>query len=216
MKRLARRQSLSEQVAEVVSKEIGEGRFKMGQMISELQIANELGVSRTPVREAFSRLEYKGLLITVPQSGTYVFDATPEEFQDLSQMRTCLEVQGFQQSLQNAQRELAQDLSEICEKMDNARRNQDQSAYQVLDSLYHKSFVIHSGNKLLSEMYDPISLKVSALINNNSIKGVFSEAAHQDHLEIRNLVSGQKFNQALDLVRAHLNRFGKRRVESLS
>lgn len=212
MKRLARHKSLSEQVAEVVSKEIGEGRFKMGQMISELQIANELGVSRTPVREAFSRLEYRGLLVTIPQSGTYVFEATPEEFRDLSRMRACLEIQGLQQSIETANTQLTRDLLELCEEMTEARKADDGQAYQVLDSRFHNSFITNSGNKLLMDMYEPISLKVSALRNNHSLSDTFSESAHGDHLEISRLVEQSHFAQALDLVREHLNRFGTRKI----
>ena len=60
MKRVLNRKSLSEQVAEALGEDIRDGRLKLGQMLSENQIATDLGVSRTPVREAFPTSNFKG------------------------------------------------------------------------------------------------------------------------------------------------------------
>lgn len=209
MKPLVRKKSLSEQVAEVVCNEIGEGRFKLGQMISEAQISAELGVSRTPVREAFSRLEFQGLLITKPQSGTYVFDINQATFSDLSQVRTCLELQGFQLSHNNAAGPLIQDLNDLGVQMTEARKQKNFQEYRALDRAFHNKFITHSGNQLLVELYEPISLKINALFNSNFMTGAFSDTAHQDHLLIPRQLAEKQFDQALETVGTHLCRFGK-------
>jgi len=65
-------------------------------MLSKNQIATDLGVSRTPVQEAFFHLEFQGLLVTKPQSGTFVFSPSPEDIKEIFEMRSCLEMRGFQ------------------------------------------------------------------------------------------------------------------------
>ena len=154
MKRLIARKSLSEQVAEMVSEEIACGRFSLGQMLSETMIAQELGVSRTPVREAFSHLEFRGLLITKPQSGTYVFDANEAAIKDLFEVSSCMEMQGLQSALQNDESALPKQVSEISEQMTDAFIVKDQDRYSALDRQFHRVFVASSGNKLLTSLSD--------------------------------------------------------------
>jgi len=65
-------------------------------MLSKNQIATDLGVSRTPAQEAFFHLKFQGLLVTKPQSGTFVFFPSPEDIKEIFKMRSCLEMRGFQ------------------------------------------------------------------------------------------------------------------------
>ncbi len=209
MKPIVRKKSLSEEVADVVCHEIGEGRFKLGQMLSEAQLANKLGVSRTPVREAFSRLEFQGLLITRPQSGTYVFDVNKTELTDLLQVRSCLELQGFQLSHALGMGTLSQNISQICEKMKDAHVQKDLESYQALDQAFHQAFVKCSGNQLLINLYAPIALKLKALENNKIIANHFTDKDHQDHLQIAAHLAKQQFSLARDIIFQHLMRFEK-------
>jgi DNA-binding GntR family transcriptional regulator len=59
-------------------------------MLSKNQIETDLDVSRTPVQEAFFHLEFQGLLVTKPQSGTFVFSPSPEDIKEIFEMRSCL------------------------------------------------------------------------------------------------------------------------------
>ena len=79
-----------------LGEDIRDERLKLGQMLSKNQIVTDLGVSRTPVREAFSYLEFQGLLVTKTQSGTFVFSPSPEDINEIFEMRSCLEMRGFQ------------------------------------------------------------------------------------------------------------------------
>ena len=70
---LERPRSLTDLVAEELRLGIINGQIELGSNLSEARIANDLGVSRTPVREALNKLETDGLLIVEPQRGSRVF-----------------------------------------------------------------------------------------------------------------------------------------------
>ena len=70
-----------------LGEDIRDDRLKLGQMLSKNQIVTDLGVSRTPVREAFSYLEFQGLLLAKPQSGTFIFSPSPEDSKEIFEMR---------------------------------------------------------------------------------------------------------------------------------
>ena len=89
--------SLSDQVFEQLETDILSGKYQRGQIVTELQLCTELGVSRTPVREALRRLFQEHLIEDTPR-GTMVLGITPKDFKDMSEIRLRIEelaVRGF-------------------------------------------------------------------------------------------------------------------------
>lgn len=68
-----------------------QGKLEPGQRLMELQLAEQLGVSRTPVREAIRKLELEGLVIMVPRKGAYVADVSLKDIIEVLEIRTVLE-----------------------------------------------------------------------------------------------------------------------------
>lgn len=83
---------LREVVSEALRESIVNGMLKPGERLMEIQLAEELGVSRTPVREAIRRLELEGFLVMVPRRGTYVSDLTIKDINEVFEIRTALDV----------------------------------------------------------------------------------------------------------------------------
>lgn len=67
------------------------GELKPGERLMEIQLANKLGVSRTPVREAIRKLELEGLVLMIPRRGAEVAEITRQDMQDVLEVRTALE-----------------------------------------------------------------------------------------------------------------------------
>ena len=89
--------SLSDQVFEHLETDILSGKYRRGEIITELQLCSELGVSRTPVREALRRLFQEHLIEDTPK-GTMVLGITPKDYLDMSEIRLRIEelaVRGF-------------------------------------------------------------------------------------------------------------------------
>jgi DNA-binding GntR family transcriptional regulator len=87
---LARR-STSERVAQLIRERLATGALRPGDRVVEVDIASMLGVSRSPVREALSRLESEGVLVSQPNRGRYVAPLAAERLQQLVDFRLALE-----------------------------------------------------------------------------------------------------------------------------
>lgn len=84
-------QPLREVVCESLRDAIRKGILKPGQRIMEIKLAEELGVSRTPVREAIRKLEIEGYVVMMPRRGTYVADMSIRDINEIFEIRTALE-----------------------------------------------------------------------------------------------------------------------------
>lgn len=84
-------QPLREVVCESLRDAIRTGILKPGERLMEIQLAGELGVSRTPVREAIRKLELEGYVVMMPRRGTYVADMSIRDINEIFEIRTALE-----------------------------------------------------------------------------------------------------------------------------
>ena len=82
---------LREVVIENIRDAISSGDFPAGMRLTELQLADEMGVSRTPIREAIRNLEQEGLVVMIPRRGAYVADVSIHDINEVYEIRTALE-----------------------------------------------------------------------------------------------------------------------------
>lgn len=82
---------LRELVLEAIREAIINGNLKPRERLMEIQLAEELGVSRTPIREALRKLELEGFIVMVPRKGAYVADISIKDIADVFEIRTALE-----------------------------------------------------------------------------------------------------------------------------
>src|SRR5919204_2437086 len=83
IRRIERPKSLAETVLAHLRSSIVHGDLELGQPLSERQLADELGVSKTPVREALAQLRNEGLVLIYPQRGAFVFTLSAREVAEL-------------------------------------------------------------------------------------------------------------------------------------
>ena len=84
-------QPLREAVCEALRDAIRKGVLEPGERLMEVQVADELGISRTPVREAIRKLEQEGYVIMMPRRGTYVADVSESDVKEIFEIRSALE-----------------------------------------------------------------------------------------------------------------------------
>ncbi|MDY0179395.1 MAG: GntR family transcriptional regulator, partial [Synergistaceae bacterium] len=85
-------ENLNRKVAEYLREEIlWSGRFRTGQHIQEMEIAEELNISRAPVREALRELEHQGIVNYLPRRGTFVATFDHDDFQEIADIRFMIE-----------------------------------------------------------------------------------------------------------------------------
>ncbi|MGD9920224.1 MAG: GntR family transcriptional regulator [Pseudorhodoplanes sp.] len=143
-----------------IRRRIASGILPMGSRISDRDIALELGVSRTPVREALVQLQAEGLVEMRPQSGTFVFNMTAPEIRQLCATRAILEVGEIRLP---RSKESVQSLRERIDGAENALRAGDLARCDALDCDFHEALVAASGNGYLVRCYRGVADRLRAL-----------------------------------------------------
>ncbi len=162
IERVERPRSLTEIVVERIREMIVTGQLALGEQLSENVLAERLGVSRTPVREAFLRLATERLVEVRPQRGTFVFACDPTDVRDVCELREILEAGALRLAVARDRGAL---LGALTRNVDAtaAASLRSSADYQPFDDAFHESIVWGSGNRELISSYAAISGRVRAL-----------------------------------------------------
>jgi DNA-binding GntR family transcriptional regulator len=153
--------SLRDRVLERVRWDIVSGRSGPGTMYSVPSLANELGVSTTPVREALLELSNRGMVVPMRNRGFKVQAPSPKDLEDLFEVRELLErfaaVKVAKQGLENPS-----ELKKLADAVAAAVRERNVPRYLETDRAFHAAFVSRAGNprltKLILELRDGMRL----------------------------------------------------------
>ncbi|WP_149360430.1 GntR family transcriptional regulator [Lolliginicoccus suaedae] len=147
--------SASDRAYESVKERIITGALAGGELISEGDVARELGVSRTPVREGFLRLEAEGWMRLYPKRGALVVPIAPGEAESVVEARFLVEVQAVRRLAgeASARAEAVQRLEHVVQQMREDARSGDVAAFSAGDARFHEVIVEALGNPLLEGFY---------------------------------------------------------------
>ena len=156
------RKNLSEQIIDAIRDAIVEGRFRPGDKIPEADLAEQLGVSRTPIREAFKLLEQQGLIEIRPKNGTFVASMNRAEAEDGLHVRAALEVLAVRQALERLS---TQEWVQLCGRYDTmledawrAAATSDAVAGIEFDIAWHTLLVEAAQNQALARTWSMAGL----------------------------------------------------------
>lgn len=201
---LQRAASLADQAAEHIRKRIVDGDVRLGQALSESDFAEQLGVSKTPVREAFLRLKTEGLVDIQPQRGTFVFNLVPSELEKLVSVRTMLETSALQSAMRRDAVGLGRALMAIATTMKTAATIRGGDKYRDLDRKFHRSIIEHSDNCFLASCYDTIDFRFRALRNRLADRPWINARTLIEHRTLAVLVGAGQVGKAKTLLNRHL------------
>ena len=162
VERILRPRSLTAIVIDQIRDLIIADKLSLGEQLSENTLAEQLGVSRTPVREAFLRLESEGLVEVRPQRGTFVFQYDATELREILELREVLEAGALRIALGRDSAGLAAALSPQLAAGEAAMHN-GPAAYQAVDTAFHETLVRASDNRELMDAYLRIASRVRAI-----------------------------------------------------
>lgn len=182
------------------------GRFDFGEPLSETELARALGVSKGPVRSALVELQVKGLVEIVPQSGTYVFSATPDQIEQLGDFRFLLESQAIRLSMQRDPRKVITALRRVVSGMTKATASGNRLQTKLLDTQFHQVFISHSGNRYLMASYDTIGLTIDALRYRVLDTIVHRNHALDEHQRMQELLEKGDVARTIAILRSHIER----------
>lgn len=128
------------------------GLLPPGVRLMEIQLATQLGVSRTPVREALRKLELEGLVVTVPRKGAVVAEITPKDLHDVLEVRCAMEALAVELACNAITKEELQKLKEVLNKFRKLVPKGDVNALAECDVEFHDIIIDSTNNKRLIQL----------------------------------------------------------------
>ncbi|HEY8607809.1 MAG TPA: GntR family transcriptional regulator [Noviherbaspirillum sp.] len=162
-RKVVRPKSLTDLAVDMIRAEIVEGRLQLGEQLSESQLANDLGISKTPVREALFQLKLQGLVEVHPQRGTFVFQLSEGDVHEICGFREVIECAALAKAMEDAREALADTLQGILDETAAVEKRGDFAQLPRLDAQFHEAFIAHAGSTYLNVSYNLISYKIQAL-----------------------------------------------------
>jgi DNA-binding GntR family transcriptional regulator len=175
---------MREIVLERLRKAILEGSLKQGDRLVETVVAENMGVSRTPVREAFRQLEIEGLAENLPRKGTVVKGLSKQDITEIYEIREMLEGLEVRLACSRISEEQIGVLSEKISKMENCINNQDTSEYWKLHAEFHKILLTASGNRRVIDQLNQINEYLAKLRNSTLVMDNRRYQALEEHKAI--------------------------------
>lgn len=128
------------------------GELKPGERLMEIQLAEKLGVSRTPIREAIRKLELEGLVLMIPRRGAEVAKISHKSLQDVLEVRGALEALATDLACQRITEEEVEDLRKAQNNFKKAVESGTEMQIAEADEAYHDIIYNASNNKRLVQM----------------------------------------------------------------
>jgi DNA-binding GntR family transcriptional regulator len=137
--------SLRGRVYNFLRENILNGKYKPGENLIEMRLAEELNVSRTPIREAIRQLELEGLVESIPNKGVTVKGITKKDMEDIFKIRLVLEGLAARWAVEQITEEDLKDLEEACELMEFYTKKGDIDQISKLNTKFHE--IIYKATK---------------------------------------------------------------------
>ncbi len=195
---------LREIVFSTMRKAIVEGNFKPGQRLMEVQLAEQMGVSRTPVREAIRKLELEGLVVMVPRKGAYVAGLTSEDIREVVEIRVVLEGLAAKKAAQNAKQEEIERLENSLRYFEEAANKNNIIDLISYDTEFHDIIYKAAQNSKLMQMINNLREQVQryrvAYFTQMNNTGLLLK----EHNEMLNAIKDKDGNLARAIAEEHI------------
>jgi DNA-binding GntR family transcriptional regulator len=187
---LIQKRPLKEDIFDVLHEKIISGAYKPGDWLRQDDIATQLGVSMTPVREALDLLVSAGLAERVPYRGVRVREASTKDVVEAYGLRLVLEVVVAQEAARHITREQVSNLERTIDEMKKHDSLKDMSYARQLSREFHSAIAAASRNDLLIKMYEVVAnafpdwLLYEAIFRKPEILADSMTDTHEEHVAI--------------------------------
>ncbi len=179
-----RRRTLHEEVATQLRDMIIEGRLAAGQRLNEGLIGKQLGVSRTPLREAIKTLASEGLIEMIPAKGAVVHTISERDLWETLESLKVLEEAAGRMACTRASDETLRKIHAIHEKMMSLYKNETRLEYFKLNQAIHTAIVTSSNNSVLIKIHGALQARIKRFRYVGNLEPVKWAEAAQEHQEM--------------------------------
>jgi len=184
------------------------GTYEPGRRLSELELANQLGVSRTPVREALRALEKDGLVQRIPGRGIAVVEVTTEDVEEIYTIKSILEGAAVRLACQRVTDKDIERLHGFTREMEELAEKEDIRGYAKVSHEFHAYLIHASRSPRLSDLYTLIDTPIQRLRVYALTQPGRALTSVREHRAIIDAIARRDADQAERLVRIHVGGAG--------
>ncbi len=191
------------------------GELEPGEHLMEVQLANKLGVSRTPIREAIRQLQTEGLVIMTPRKGAVVAEITREDLTDVLEVRITLEKMAVALACENINQDEIERLKKSQQELENMLGNDKLTDIANKDEEFHDIIYGASRNKRLIQILNNLREQLYRY----RIEYIKDEQKWVTLVEEHNLliaaIENKDIEEAKNVIRKHIDNQRKTILENL-
>ena len=181
------------------------GELAPGERLMEIQLAEKLGVSRTPIREAIRKLELEGLVLMIPRKGAEVAEITEKSLRDVLEVRRALEELAVELVCEKITDEQIQDLKDAAEEFKESLKDGDITRIAEADVKFHDVIYMATDNQKLIQLLNNLREQMYRYRVEYLKRSDFHQQLIDEHEEIiETIESGQK-DRAVQVVCQHVD-----------
>ncbi len=196
---------LRNQIEEQVRNAIVDGFLKPGDHLVESAIAEQLQLSRAPVREALSALEREGIIVYFPRRGYFVVEFTPKDIEEIYSLRLLLEIGALRRAIHNFSEGDIQKMQEIVDTLGQIEERWEQSRIANLDLSFHELICNAADNQRLYSVWDRMRMQTWMLMGMTTRTHFDRPQNHkQFHQKILDAILDKDLERAEALLSEHI------------
>lgn len=204
LRTLDRASSFRTRSAEALREIVLSDSLPMGSRLNEVELAQSLGISRGPLREAIQQLVAEGLLTVVQHRGTFVRTFTVDEVQELYEVRAILECSSAEIAAERADREGLAELRRMLRRTEQQLRGSGAQHYPInLD--FHLQLPVLAGNKELARHVEDVNRRLQLVRARSGHNPQRAPQAYKEHRGIAKAIANKDAGQARTLMAQHLS-----------
>ncbi len=200
------RKSLGEHVFESLKQSIIQGKITAGEWLVESHIAETLGISRTPVREAIHKLEREGLIERQPRGGFTVLGLNRNDIEETFGIRSVLEGYAARLAAEKHKKEELAPLEKKIEEFQNALERKKMDVLPVINTEFHDMLYALSKSPKLVHMINGLQDQIYRYRELILKEKKFAVTSNRDHIKLLKLIRKRDAEGAVQLVRDHILR----------
>lgn len=181
------------------------GELKPGERLMEIQLANKLGVSRTPIREAIRKLELEGLVLMIPRKGAEVAEITEKSLRDVLEVRRALEELAVELVCEKITEEQIQDLKDAAEEFKESLESGDITRIAEADVKFHDVIYMATDNQKLIQLLNNLREQMYRYRVEYLKRSDFHQQLIDEHEEIIETIENGQKDRAVQVVCQHVD-----------
>ncbi len=195
--------SLADQVFDHLENDILSGKYQRGEILTESKLSAELGVSRTPIREALRRLAQEHI-IEESGKGSVVIGINEKDLEDIFMIRKSLECQVAALAAKNRTDEQLKQLREALEFQEFYLNKKDPDQIKLMDSRFHETLYKLSGSTAFYDTLVPLHKKIQKYRRASVTNSSRAEASVAEHRKIYEAIESQNTALAAKYASEHV------------